>query len=572
MGHEDGASLVAPDGRGGPFDVSKDCAQPHTADKPLTLHNGRPCAGEGDLSQQQVARFVVCSCGSVFASDAAFCIKCGAMRPEKPENGILLDASQMREVLHEMLAPLMGRIDVAINLMQKHQEQPEGHTQPRGLGAEPLQQGGGQSMLPDGIAEIGGTRADPTPKLREARSSKTVMRSDSLRSKGAREEQLQAYHKRVEGGKSVMDWMDTASLVLITANAIFLGVEAQVSLQAAITETASPDWLRGFNWLFALLFVVELGVKLWWLREKFWAEDDRFGNIFDACLAMNSVLDVVLEVFNFSFLRALRLLRAVRAAKMLRTVSYLHDMRRMVARMRSSLPTVLWAWMLLGMVLYLMSLMVVMAVESYTRNHGHDEALLARFPSFLGTIRTLFGHVFGGPGWHSSAVALGSVHWLYQAIFALFFGFLSFSAISVLTTAIGEASKSMCMMIQHDKDLVVQQTINEAKRFRLQLLQVFHDLFDGRSRITESQMKRAFQDEEIRALLKNMGVQVPPTAKLMLVLDKDNSGDVDLDELVDGIMSHGHLMAAVSELDNKIGYLDKRILDIREELGRTWQA
>lgn len=360
-------------------------------------------------------------------------------------------------------------------------------------------------------------------------------------------------------------YLDYVSLVVIFVNTIWLGCEAEARMQAAIGEYPVPDFLRVVNGSFALVFFLELTMKVILLRGDIWRKDKAW-NAFDAMLVLSSIADFVVEFMSLGFMRTMRILRAVRTARMFRVVGYVQHLRLMVAAMATSFPTLVWAMILLCLLLYLCALVLLLGVEASIRASAADQELLDNFGSLGITTITLFMSISGGIDWGELLHALQKLHVVYAPFFAIWVGFASFSVVGVLTAVIIEASSSI---LQVDKDLVIDQIIKEDKAKANYLRQLFLDMdTDGNKTVSEDELEKALEKEETMALLKKLDLDVSRAQNLFAFLDEDGSGEVAIDEFVEGLMKCRGIAMIVDENQRLSENMAAEIVSLRDEIRR----
>ena len=147
-------------------------------------------------------------------------------------------------------------------------------------------------------------------------------------------------------------WLDRLSMVLIFVNTVFMGVEAELRMRAAIRDETPPLWLWCCNVGFVIAFGLELSTKAAFFGRQLCRQNCGW-NIFDLFLVICLLIDVVFEVLNISFLRSLRVVRAIKVTRALQAIQHMHHLRLMVASIITSLPSLAWAFVLLMMLLYL---------------------------------------------------------------------------------------------------------------------------------------------------------------------------------------------------------------------------
>jgi len=143
---------------------------------------------------------------------------------------------------------------------------------------------------------------------------------------------------------------------VILFNAVILGLETSRTVMAA----AGPLILM-LDWLCLAIFVVEIGLKLFTRRLRFFADG---WNVFDF---------VIVAIALMPATQGLSVLRALRILRLLRIVSVTPRLRRVVEGFLAALPGMASVFLLMGIIFYIFAVMA-------TKLFG------ASFPEWFGTL------------------------------------------------------------------------------------------------------------------------------------------------------------------------------------------
>mmetsp|Transcript_114530 Transcript_114530/g.370202 ORF Transcript_114530/g.370202 Transcript_114530/m.370202 type:complete len:326 (+) Transcript_114530:866-1843(+) len=129
----------------------------------------------------------------------------------------------------------------------------------------------------------------------------------------------------------LMPRIEQGTLVIILLNTVFLGVDLELSVANALQGEAPPAWLEYLDRIFMFAFTFELCLKVCLTRSRFLTGSNWRWNVFDCILVLTSLIEQVTVSLNLTFLRSLRALRAIWAARMLRSISIIQHLRMMVS-------------------------------------------------------------------------------------------------------------------------------------------------------------------------------------------------------------------------------------------------
>merc|ERR1712066_480772 len=120
-------------------------------------------------------------------------------------------------------------------------------------------------------------------------------------------------------------------MMLIFLNAIYMFFQINISLINAKEHKPDPDWMWWVDAAFAVAFVLELLVRIAIFKKEFFFGRLWRWNAFDTLLVLTPVFDVVFSLLNLAFLRSLKALRLLRYARLIRSFSWVRELRLMVA-------------------------------------------------------------------------------------------------------------------------------------------------------------------------------------------------------------------------------------------------
>merc|ERR1719433_1171986 len=92
-------------------------------------------------------------------------------------------------------------------------------------------------------------------------------------------------------------------------------------------------------------------------------------------------------------------------------------------------------------------------------------------------------------------------------------------------------------MAQDDRELVVMEEMNDKAEFIAIMQQVFQELDTNDSgALSLEEFEKHIEDEKITAFLASLDLDVSQVRTLFILLDVDQTGEVDLDEFVTGCL------------------------------------
>jgi len=242
-------------------------------------------------------------------------------------------------------------------------------------------------------------------------------------------------------------------------------------------------------------------------------------------------------------LRPLRVLRVVRLA------SFIRQIRVLVSAILQTLQCLVWALLLMFFVVYSFAMLFTDSAAEYLRDLSHDpcsnsagesdpdsqEALLCTYwASLPRAMQSLFQMVTGGIDWNDALQPLASVSWILVVAFFIFFVFMTFIMLNVMTavfcqTAIEAAEREDSSACDHL--IAHREQLSEEMRLLLE------DIDTDRSGTIDGQeIDKANKSPKVRAFFHAWGIQMHEAWALFKLLDCEGRGCVDVQSFVDGLL------------------------------------
>merc|ERR1712032_81466 len=160
--------------------------------------------------------------------------------------------------------------------------------------------------------------------------------------------------------------------------------------------------------------------------------------------------------------------------------------------------------------------------------------LLEYFGTLDCSILALFEAMSGGISWGELVVVLRPLPLLYTMIFLFFICVSIFAVVNIVT---GVFVENAMHSAQKDKDTIVQDEVCEKQEYVKRIRGVFQDMdIDDRGEITLERFEDAVQDENMHAYLTFMGLDINEVRTLFFLLDRDQTGCIDIEEFLVGCL------------------------------------
>lgn len=336
--------------------------------------------------------------------------------------------------------------------------------------------------------------------------------------------------------------LDIVSGVMIFLNSVLLGVETEYMSR---NEGATS---RGFVMAQLALnfcFTVELVFRLTMHKMKFFTGSDWMWNFLDALLVCVSLVDVM-QVAQISIdgatmlhgrlMRIVRLSRVVRTLRFCRALNYVHQFRKMVYSLQTSLTTLGWSLLLLFLVMYSFAVIFVQGVAEYTISAPDDSSRLQELQEYYGGLLkayvTLYKAISNGQSWGVLMDPLPDV--TFDICFLVYITIAFFGVLNVVSAVFVESAMAST---SHFKEL----RIYECRKAKTELVRHMREVFmqidrDQSGEISLDEMDLFLRDPQLKTYVESLEVTVEDTEMLFRLMDVDDSGVVDIDEFCKGLM------------------------------------
>lgn len=390
------------------------------------------------------------------------------------------------------------------------------------------------------MAVAGAHITTPTEqKVAQQLGRQHVSRGESIRNIDPRElREISQYHWLRRFLRHLLESTYTDGLisVVILFNVIVIICETDAGANCRLDEMqCSVAWLRISNAVLLGFYTVESLVRLYVYR---WRIRHRTQDVFDIVILLLSYVDaVVSEVVDGSLpgvqmLRIFRISKVCRAAKVLRIFPELYVMLR---GFLSAMSAMLWGCILIMLLLLMWSITAVEFLQPISiRVFDEGSDCHSSFNSVFTTTLLFFQTLVAGDSW--GACSIGIIHEapLTWILFAL----------SLVCIQIGLTNLILAVVVEkaaeaHEEDVERKLKIIAAERKKAeQHLGMLCDEIDhDKDGVIGLQELITFAEEsnELRDVLCTLDIRFDDLTNLFYLMDKDGSGDLTYEELVECI-------------------------------------
>jgi len=166
------------------------------------------------------------------------------------------------------------------------------------------------------------------------------------------------------------------------------------------------------------------------------------------------------------------------------------------------------------------------------------------------------------------AIALGGLGWFYKVCLCGYVIFTQLALLNVVTAIFVDSSMKAAM---NDKQLVIQDEIQREGMSKTELENIFHEASEGNSKVLVQKLHNYLNDEQVKTYLKILDVHFKDPHDLVLVLDANHDGEVDLQEFVKGCLRLKSqrmvdMYSALKDIRPSIGMLARTLSSILQKV------
>eukprot|EP00929_Paragymnodinium_shiwhaense_P072389 TRINITY_DN36746_c0_g1_i2.p1 TRINITY_DN36746_c0_g1~~TRINITY_DN36746_c0_g1_i2.p1 ORF type:complete len:810 (+),score=193.99 TRINITY_DN36746_c0_g1_i2:68-2497(+) len=354
--------------------------------------------------------------------------------------------------------------------------------------------------------------------------------------------------------------------IIILLNTIYMGIQVEMSIRDPVL--AEGAGFKAIEIAFSCMFIVELVMRLLAQGSHFFLHRINWcWNLFDFILVSASIVEIAAEIaaaletatettaeedsgsnMNDSarLLRILRTSKLVRLFRTARLVRFVQALRNLVWSIICTLKSLFWSLLLLVMIMFCTGMIFAQSIGlqlSEMQREGTAEWTpeLERIDYWWGSLSksmfTLFKSVSEGVSWHECVIPLTGEHEALVVVFVAYVGFIYFAVLNVIA---GVFCDSAIQASKQDPERFIMDTIVNKRNYVRRVKDLFKEIDTDESKVISVPELAAFMEEEMSfAFFEFLELEVDDASEiieLMDLIDADQSGSVDIDEFVAGLL------------------------------------
>lgn len=318
---------------------------------------------------------------------------------------------------------------------------------------------------------------------------------------------------------------------VIVLNSCNIGLETEFTRSTAEVKVPAYVWYI-IEVHFTTIFALELAANLIAKRLEFFYDP---WNVFDFILVCTALIDTLILHYiqdgaQLGILVALRIVRLSRLVRIFRLLKAFKELWLLVKGVFDAMRTLIWAWILMGLLIYIFAIFA-------TKMIGQVDHVTPEVEEFFGTVPwsmyTLFT-VMTTEGWADVARASMDVEsWTW--IFFIFF--LSITTFAIMNVVVAVVVQNTLETAVHDKESLMAREQAQTQKALDKMMTVFTEAdIDGNGELTKEEFMGAIECPSVQKLLHEVGIDIRQAENLFDILDYDESGVLEAQEFIEGVM------------------------------------
>ncbi|CAE7198432.1 Scn11a [Symbiodinium natans] len=251
--------------------------------------------------------------------------------------------------------------------------------------------------------------------------------------------------------------------------------------------------------------------------------------------------------FRTAVLRALRLVRIFRLMRSLKRVRALRELYRLAIMMATCIKALLWCFLLCFAVMTVWAMLMVEVVNPYVREMHQDHGFFSSchpqctraVSSVMDANLLLFKTVIAGDSWGEVAVPVIEEHPVTAIVFIGSLLTLVFGVLNLIVAVVVDTFADARM---NDIHSLAEEMEDEIEHDRKELAKLFKRMDqDGSGQLTlQELMEGARTDSSFQSRLRVMDIDVQDLEQLFCMIDQDRSGTVEVSEFIGPLSRWAH--------------------------------
>jgi voltage-gated sodium channel len=326
-----------------------------------------------------------------------------------------------------------------------------------------------------------------------------------------------------------------ASLVVVL-HAVFLAIDTNYDLGAGLGSASFAG-----DCIFTAIYMLELAMRVKAYKHRYVSDP---WNIMDMVLVGMSLADIIVVAAALSadpalsVMASFRMMRLLRLARLVRLFRFFKSLWLLVCGLAASMRTVLWAWLLIFLIIYIFGLCFVRIFAPYTceLSEASDEDLKDLDKYFGNVGRAMFSvfQVITLEDWTALAQNASVYEPWTRILFFTILGTCTWGVMHVITAVFVESSLEASSVRSTDLAKKAKEEYHQSCKCLSELFWNIDKSNDGS--ISKQEYMRALCEPGVREKLNAVGIDRNAASELFDILDIKGTKRLNDAEFVEGIL------------------------------------
>jgi len=290
----------------------------------------------------------------------------------------------------------------------------------------------------------------------------------------------------------------------------------------------------------SVFFLVELILRMCLYRKRFFTNENKGWNIFDFMLVSISVLDFLLATAiksdTGSWGQSLKTIKMLRIIRVFRVFRFFRELSLLALMIVDSLYSLTWALILLMIIIYVFSICFTTMATDYIKLQNGSTLVVSEVHRYFGSlpssIYTLLLSMLSGASWGVFSDALMDINAVAAGLFLFYAAFTILAVMNIIT---GVFVDNAVETARTQRDFLIQKEMELKEKYASEMRGLFQEMDkDGSGTISYSEVQHHLTDQRVQGYFAALGLDPNDTERLFRLIDDDESGDVNINEFLDG--------------------------------------
>lgn len=324
----------------------------------------------------------------------------------------------------------------------------------------------------------------------------------------------------------------------------------------ATSTNDAPVYLLVGNQVLVVVFMIEVSMKFAADKVIFFVGKEKHWNMFDLAIigvvlvevTVRVILDNSIDASSKQIAKTLlkmgEVLRTFRVLRIFRVLRFSSSLRLIMGKVSNSLEPLGWVMVLIFLTIFVLAVCLTNGATQY-RNGFTDEKIDGEvnpiqagvernFGSITQSLLTIFQATTGGMFWREIEVHLRAMGDFYFVLFITFIAGTVFAGLNIIT---GLFVDVVIQTNVEERDLIMEKQTKDEQTSVEHLRGVFFDMDEEENGfLTIDNFQECLFDDRVLAYMHSLKIDTSDAVQLFRLLDKDNSGEILIDEFVEGCM------------------------------------